>query len=242
MTYRFLFLFFWVQAIHAEEYHFSSISGSYAQLVGEEVLTQIYSKIGADIKVTRMPAKRAAIEATKGRVDGEVMRIWSYGADHKEVIRVPTSYYYLETMAFYKKGSGVEINSNADLEKYSTLRVRGVKHARDVTEGLENVYDYNDVETMLKAVDKERQSVALAHRTDALFAIQKFNILDLEFADKPLSSFPLYHYVHKNNAHLVDTIDRLILQLKHSGELGEIIESAERKVFESNGLVFKPWY
>lgn len=170
------------------------------------------------------------------------MRIWSYGSDHPEVVRVPTSYYYLETMAFYKKGSGVVINSIADLDKYSALRVRGAKHSLGVTEGLENVYDYNDVETMLKAVDRERQSVALAHRTDALFAIQKFKIKDLEFAEKPLSAFPLYHYVHKNNAHLVDKIDHLILKMKHSGELGEMIESAERHVLESNGLVFKPWY
>ena len=80
--------------------------------------------MGIDIQVTGMPGNRAAIETTKGRVDGEIMRIWSYGIDNPDVIRVPTPYYFLETMAFYKEGSDVVVNSAEDLAKYSVLKVR----------------------------------------------------------------------------------------------------------------------
>lgn len=96
-------------------------------------------------------------------------------------------------MPFYKKDSGIVINSAEDLAKYSVLKVRGVKHTNNITAGLVNTYDYDDTKSMLNALDKHRGNVALTHTGDGLFVI-----------DKPLSILALYHYVHKKNAHLVE--------------------------------------
>lgn len=239
MIIRLLLVFSLIQSVSAEEYHFVAISGLYEQEVGEIVLAEIYRKLEVGFKVSRVPGQRAVIEATQGRVDGEVMRIWSYGEEHPEVIRIPTSYYFLETMAFYKKGSGIKVSSVEDLAKYSVLKVRGVKHTNSVTAGLVNVYDFDDTKSMLTTLDKRRKSVALTHRGDGLFALEKYGIDEVEFSEYPLFSFPLYHYVHKNHAHLVDKIDRVILDMKEAGDLDRLIRRAERQVFESNGLSYQ---
>lgn len=77
------------------------------------------------------------------------MGVWTvkrcYGIDHPEALRIPTPYYQIETTAFYKKDSDIVINSVADLAKYSLLRVRGVKHTINITDGFEQVYDYHYV-------------------------------------------------------------------------------------------------
>ncbi|CCK77493.1 Conserved hypothetical protein [Oleispira antarctica RB-8] len=228
------------QPCRAEEYKFVSIDGLYEQQVGQIILPQIYKKLGIDISITPMPGNRAVLETVSGRMDGEIMRIGSYGIDHPEVLRIPTSYYHLETMAFYKKGSSVDITSAKDLSQYSVLKVRGVKHTSNITKGLENVYDYDDTVSMLNALDKHRVNIALTHAGDGLFAIVKHQIKDIDYnISKPLSILPLYHYVHKKNVHLVEQVDRIIREMKASGELDKIIDRAEKEVFELHGLPLK---
>lgn len=233
MIIRFLFILCLIPSVNAEQYHFAAISDLYEQKVGEIILTHVYQKMGIDIQVTGMPGNRAAIETTKGRVDGEIMRIWSYGIDNPDVIRVPTPYYFLETMAFYKEGSDVVVNSAEDLAKYSVLKVRGVKHTNIITKGLDNVYDYDDTKSMLNALDEHRSNVALTHKGDGVFAISQYKIEHVIPAKKPLAVFSLYHYIHKKNAHLVERVNRILLDMKKSGELNTLILKAEKQVFES---------
>lgn len=239
MLSRFLLIFAFIQFVYAEEYHFVSISGLYEQEVGEIILAEIYDRAGIGFNVSRLPGRRAVIETTQGRVDGEIMRIWSYGEEHSEVIRIPTAYYFLETMAFYKQGSDVEVSSVEDLTKYPVLKIRGVKHTNIVTAGLTDVYDYDDTQSMLKALNKQRSNVVLTNRGDGLFAIEKYGIQGIDFSKYPLFSFPLYHYVHKKNVHLVDKIDRVIAEMKETGELDILIRRAERQVFESSGMSYR---
>jgi polar amino acid transport system substrate-binding protein len=227
------------QSSRAEEYHFASISELYEQQVGAIIVSQIYKKLGIKISITPMPGERAMLETVSGRMDGEIMRIGSYGDEYLQVIRIPTPYYHLETMAFYKKDSGIVIGSAADLAKHSVLKVRGVKHTNNITAGLSNVYDYDDTESMLKALDKDRNNVALTHTEDGLFAIEKYHIEQVDHLGKPLLILPLYHYVHKKNAHLVEKVDRIIREMKDSGELRTLIRLAEKKVFQLHGLPFQ---
>lgn len=240
MIVRLLFVLALIPACSAEEYRFVSISGLYGQEVGEIILAEVYKRIGVDIKVSRMPGQRAVIEATSGRVDGEVMRIWSYGVEHPELIRVPTSYYFLESVAFYRKGSGIQVDTVEDLAKYSVLKVRGVKHANTITAGLTRVYDYDDSQEMFNALKADRDNVALTNRADGSFTIKKYNLQDIESSSHPLLSFPLYHYVHHKNKHLVEKIDREILAMKGSGELDQLIYAAEKQVYKSYGLSYEP--
>jgi polar amino acid transport system substrate-binding protein len=228
-----------IQPSQAEQYHFVSISGLYVQEIGQIVLPKVYQKLGIEISITPMPGNRAMLETVSGRMDGETMRIESYGIDHPETLRIPTPYYQIDTTAFYKKDSGIVINSVADLAKYSLLRVRGVKHTINITEGFKQVYDYDDTESMLKALGNHRDHVALAHTGDGLFAMEKYKINHVEYSDKPLSLLSVYHYVHKKNAHLVEKVDRVIREMNESGELERLVKNAEKTLFKLNGLPFR---
>lgn len=223
-------------AAKAEEYDLVSIVGLYEQQVGQIILPEVYKKLGIDITITAMPGKRAMLEAVSGRKDGEIMRIWSYGIEHPETVRIPTPYYKLETMVFFKEGHDVHVDSAEDLANYSVLKVRGVKHTNNITAGLENVYDYDDTESMLRALSKHRNNIALTHTVDGLFSINKFRLQGIRWLDKPLAIFPLYHYVHKKHAHLVERLDKVLIEMKRSGELDKLIILAEKKVLKNNDM------
>ncbi len=193
-----LFLIF-VSSANAEEYHFVSIDKLIEQEIGRIVLPQVYESLGIDITIAPLPGKRAQYEAKSGISDGEIMRIFSYGLENPTTIRVPTPYYYLETMAFIKKGSGIKIRNKNDLSKYAIAKVRGVKHTNNITQGLTNVSDLNTTKQAMRFLVKGRADVALTNTIDGLMALKELGIDNIITIKKPLATLDLFHYIHEDH-------------------------------------------
>ncbi|BHH82093.1 substrate-binding periplasmic protein [Desulforhopalus sp. 52FAK] len=214
----------------AEEYNFVSIKGLIEQEVGQLIIPEIYKKIGATVTITPVPGKRAQQEATTGKKDGEIMRIWTYGEENPTTIRVPTPYYQLETMAFIKKGSGIVINSKEDLAKYKLVKVAGVKHTNNISVGMPNVHNINNTELMMKFLQSGRADVALTNTVDGLLVLKKMGITDIVPIDKPLAVLDLFNYIHESRKDIVPKVDAAIQDMKASGELNDVIKMAEAKI------------
>ncbi|MCW7752970.1 transporter substrate-binding domain-containing protein [Desulfobotulus sp. H1] len=233
---------FWLMAVFfcmagftmAEEYHFVSIEQLIEQEVGRVVLPEIYKKLGMEVSITPMPGRRAQEEAVSGVKDGEIMRIYAYGEANPSMIRVPTPYYYLETMAFIRKNSGVEIKSREDLEKYKNVKVRGIIHTNQITEGLskEHIHEVNTTEQMMQFLQHGRADVALANTVDGMLILKKLGFEDILTVDKPLAVLDLFHYIHEKNKHLVPRVDAVISEMKQSGELDILIKKAESRIIQ----------
>jgi len=238
MKYRFMLalaaiFFSSVSVAQTEDYQFASIEFLFEQQVGAKVLPEIYAKLGLTISITPMPGKRAQREAVTGHKDGEIMRIWTYGVENPTMIRVPTAYYQLETMAFVHKNSQIKLASNADLQNHNLLKVRGVKHTDNITHGLKYVFNYNDTFTMMEALAQTHNSIALTNTADGLYAIKKLNIDYLKPLPPALATLELYHYINPKNADLVPKIDAVIKSMKTSGELDMLLKQAEDEVLAS---------
>ena len=220
----------------AESYHFVSIDKLIEQEIGRVVLPQIYDKLDLSITITPLPGKRAQFEVTSGSRDGEIMRIYSYGEENNTVIRVPTAYYYLETMAFVRKGSGVVINSKEDLLNYKVVKVRGVKHTNNITKGHESVVDLNNTRQIMQFLAAGRANVALTNTVDGLMTIEELGLDEIEPVGVPLERSELYHYIHQKHEELVPKIDHVIKQMIISGELERIIKDAEAAVIDGKTM------
>ena len=235
MKYRFILalaaiVFSSVSVAQTEDYQFASIEFLFEQQVGAKVLPEIYAKLGLSISITPMPGKRAQREAVTGHKDGEIMRIWTYGVENPTMIRVPTPYYQLETMAFVHKNSQITLASNADLLDHNLFKVRGVKHTDNITHGLKYVFNYNDTLSMMTALGVSHNSIALTNTADGLYAIKKLNIDYIKPLPPALATLELYHYINPKNAALVPKIDAVIKAMKASGELDILLQKAENEV------------
>ncbi|MFT5235905.1 MAG: polar amino acid transport system substrate-binding protein [Shewanella sp.] len=215
----------------AEEYHFVAIENLIEQQVGREVLPHFYRKLGYKISITSLPGKRASSLVSTGEKDGEIMRIFSYGIEYPQTIRVPTPYYSLQTMAFYKKDSGVVINRKEDLEHYKIAKVRGVKHTDNITEGMPFVHDMDSTLAMMDFLELGRAQVALTNTIDGLVAIKARGYTDIVSLSEPLDELYLYHYIHQDHPQLAAEVNKVIQQMKSTGELDNVIKQAEKKVF-----------
>ncbi|WDE07439.1 transporter substrate-binding domain-containing protein [Thalassomonas viridans] len=223
----------------ADSYEFASIEYLSEQELGRIVLPQIYQSLGIDITITPLPADRAQYVATSGKKDGEIMRIWTYGDENSTTIRVPTPYYYLETMPFVLKQGDIDISKAQDLENYSLVKVRGVKHTNNITAGLNRVYEVNSSEVMFKLLSSGKVDVALTNTLDGNLALERLGYKNIVAMDKPLAVLPLYHYVHEKHQALVPVIDQAIQRLKSSGELQKLIEKAEKQIIQDKGLYLR---
>lgn len=211
-------------------YNFASIELLIEQEVGRIVLPQIYKNIGIDITITPLPAKRAELLASIGQSDGEIMRIWSYADENKEMIRVPTPYYSLQTMPFSLASKQLNIVSKDDLKRYKLAKIRGVKHTDNITNGLSHVVEMNSTENMFKILQSGLVDVVLTNTTGGQLILKKLGYQNIIPAKMPLAVFPLYHYIHQKNKKLVPLINQEIMRLRQSGELETLIALADKQV------------
>lgn len=245
MQYRIgvFFLFFIVNHIcMAETYHFVSIESLAEQKIGNLILPEIYKKLGKKITITPLPGKRAQKVAASGVKDGEVMRIFSYGIDNETLIRVPTPYYYLNTMAFTLKDSGIVINSIDDLKNYRLVKVMGVKHTDNITEGLSNVQEVKNTEQMMGMILKGRADVALTSAIDGKLVLKMLAITEITHSTKPLVVLALYHYINKTHINLVAKVDAVINEMQENGEMQLLIENSENKVLDLIPIKFNRYF
>lgn len=231
-------LIYWLLPINifATQYHLVSIEKLAEQEIGRIIMPQVYQRAGLDVTITPMPGKRAQAEVISGRKDGEIMRIWHYGTENPTTIRVPTPYYFLETMAFIRKDSGITITSKADLAKYRLVKIRGVKHTNYITAGMLNVYDIESTEAMFKLLQNNRADVALTNTLDGQLLLSKLGLDTITAIKKPLAVLPLYHYLHRNNADLVSKIDAALKAMIDSGELKTLIDKAKQQVIRQRAV------
>ncbi|WP_286232682.1 substrate-binding periplasmic protein [Thalassotalea sediminis] len=211
-------------------YKFASIENLIEQELGRLILPVIYRNLGIDIIVTPLPAERAQYLANAGIKDGEIMRIWSYGEENPNVIRVPTPYYYLETMPFILRNSKVSINQVEDLINYRIAKVRGVKHTNNITKGLHKVSNTNSTKNMFMLLNNGVVDIAITNTIDGVLNAEKMGYKDIIPLDEPLAVKPLYHYIHKRHKGLVELVDNEIKRLQENGELKRLIEQAEKKL------------
>jgi hypothetical protein len=215
-------------------YHFASIEFLIEQEVGRIVLEQIYNNIGINITISPLPAKRAQYLANTGIKDGEIMRIWTYGDENLNSIRVPTPYYYLETMPFVLKKSRIVIKQKQDLAEYRLAKIRGVKHTNNITQGFSNIYEMSSTEVMFKQLLSGNVDVVLTNTIDGNLVLKRLGLSDIKMMQSPLVRLPLYHYVNQKNQHLVPLIDQEIQRMKSNGGLVDLIALAEQSVMRLN--------
>lgn len=215
-------------------HNFVSINYLIEQEIGRIVLPEIYEQLGMYISITPLPGKRAQYEATTGLKDGEIMRIFSYGEENPTTLRVPTPYYYLETMAFVHIDSNIEINSKDELANYKIAKVRGVKHTNNITHGLKNVTDHDTTRQIMRLVESGFVDVALTNRIDGLMVIKEMGLKNVIPTTKPLARLDLFHYIHNKKKYLIPAINHKIKEMKRTGELSELVTKAESMILKQS--------
>lgn len=171
-----------------------------------------------------MPGLRSLKMSNDGKLSGEAMRIWEAGMTYTNLIRVPTP--LLSFSAFSYTLDGKKINKINDLNSVHRIGIqRGVMHAENAVKGRKGVFRASSIGELAHKFSNGAVDVVLAFG----------RILELEFKNQnlpgtltkgaPLETVTVYHYLHKNNSHLVDRIDNEIKRMHEDGSILKITKS-----------------
>ncbi|MEL7637198.1 MAG: transporter substrate-binding domain-containing protein [Anaerolineaceae bacterium] len=208
------------------------IEGVGDQDVAIKILGDVFKQAGIPVAFKALPGDRAKAMAIEGTMDGEAARIFSYGEKNPMLLRVPTTYYGLETTAYAKKTSNILIKNKQDLDKYKIAVVKGVQHSKDMVEGLENVTVVEDGETMMKLVETGKVDIALTSTVNGDGLLKKMGLNEIERVGT-LTRLVEFIYFNKKNSDLVPKVDEAIKNMSQSGELTKLTEKYETEYLDS---------
>lgn len=206
-------------AAQAETIRLARIENIPDQAVGAEILQAVYRRMNIELVLVDMPAKRALIESSAGRVDGEVHRILAVKDEYPTLLPVRVPFNYIEPSAFVKRRE-FRVEGWASLRPYAIGIVRGVGSSERGTHGMPQVEAVTSMDLLMEMLAAERIEVAV----NDLFSGRLVNRrLGLDGAlrpqSPPLERVLLYHFLHESHRELVGRVEATMRQMEASGEL-----------------------
>ncbi len=206
-----------------ETLRFAGIKGSLNTYISMQVLEEAYAKLGIRIELVELPAERALYVSSSGKLDGEVFRIANLHSRYRDLVPVPTAINELEGVVFVKK-IDFKVNGWDSLKPYKTGGQVGVKFVERNTSHM-NPYMVGSNNQLFKMLDRERIDVAVAAYVNGIKAIKEQKLTSIRALKPPLETYPLYHYLHKKHAHLIDKLNPVLLKMQTSGRIRQIREA-----------------
>ncbi len=187
------------------------------------IYTEAFNRLGYSLKYIGYPAKRASLLSDRGKVDGEIHRVASYGDKHPNVIRVNEPHFSIYFSAF-------GIKPDLKVNGWNSLKGSGYKvnHRRGVkltSSKLPSVVEKADLEIISKPIQGLRKVVI--GRTDLYIDVETV-IKDLlvnsgEFENSKIrkigvmEKINVHMFMHKKNIALVPKLEEILKKMKKEG-------------------------
>lgn len=204
------------------------------QAVGAEILKAVYQRVGVELVLVDLPAKRALIESSQGRVDGEIQRILAVKDEYPTLLPVRVPVNYIEPAAFVKRRQ-FRVDGWESLRPHAIGIVRGVGSSERGTRGMPRVEAAGTMDQLMLMLAAERIDVAV---NDLFSGVLVNRRLGLDGALRPLSPplerILLYHFLHESHRDLIPRLEETMRQMEATGELERLRrEITERMLDEA---------
>ena len=153
------------------------------QQVGAEILQAVYQRLGFTVEFVDLPAKRALLESSQGRVDGEVQRVLAVQSEYPSLLPVQPSINYIEPSAFVKR-LDFPVDGWRSIAGYSIGIVRGVGSSERGTQGMARVEAVATMDQLMQMLAHDRIEVAVNDRFSGLLINRRLR-LEMEIMRSP---------------------------------------------------------
>lgn len=203
------------------------------QLVGSAILEVVYQRLDIALEFVDMPAKRALVESSQGRTDGEVQRVLDVGREYPSLLVVQPSINYIEPAAFVKR-LDFHVAGWSSLAPYSIGIVRGVGSSERGTRGMARVEAVTSMDQLMDILANDRVEVAVSDQFSGWLVVRRRH---LETMIRPLTPvlehIPLYHFLNERHRELIPRVARVIGEMAASGELERLREELTARMIRT---------
>lgn len=187
---------------------------------GLGLITEMYRRIGYQLREARLPVRRAAREPDAGEIDGELMRAVDPDQRFPDLITVPGALIEDDIVAFTAGNPALLLNGWRGLDGHTVCTRPGIA---PVEEGLSaaagvSVTFAADSVRVFRLLKAGRCDFAVLPRS-AWIEAQEAGIGGLAEAAPVLDHFTTYHQVGRRRAMLVPSLAAVLRQLRAEGAI-----------------------
>lgn len=205
------------RAICAQEriYTIGYNSGADIHLLVRDRLRAVYRRAGLDVRFVPLPQKRSLHSADSGELDAEAGRVAGIERTYTNLVRVDEKIADLVCAAFARRDSGVAAYSDDLLDSLRVGHVHGVLWAEQKMAGRPST-TVGDYEGLVNILLHGRVDLILGSRYSvrSVLAGMGGQGRDVVLLEPLIRIVPMYHYVHRKNAHLIPLLEKAIRELR----------------------------
>lgn len=197
--------------------------------VAFDIVREAYRRIGMDAVERTLPGERAVQAVNAGEYAGDVIHIAGLELRYPNLVRVPVPVAYTN-MALVAR-TAWDAPPPADwgaLAPYTVCIRRGIKAIEQATAGLPRITSVNQYDNIVRMVKLGRCDVAAIPAAFWL-AVDGAELKGVKEV-KIMQRWPLYHYVHKSHASLVEPLAAALQALQRSGYQAERLAAFEQRL------------
>ncbi|WP_157230844.1 substrate-binding periplasmic protein [Kiloniella laminariae] len=200
---------------------FSAIEKSSYSTISERVMREAYARMGIEARFSALPAARALAVANSGSVDGELYRIKNVHLRYKNLLMLPVPIGIMEGVAI-TTDPDITLSAWQDLKPYRVCIRNGVKFSEIGTRDLP-VDTSNSNEQLFTKLGSNRCDVIILARLTSIPLAKKFvKEMKTPVYYHVVETYPLFHYLHKKNQHLVPKLTAVLKRMEREGTIAKI--------------------
>ncbi|WP_395021735.1 substrate-binding periplasmic protein [Dongia sp.] len=204
------------------------------QVIGGEIMTAVYAKLGIKVEFVDVEAVRALELSSSGAIDGEIQRIAAVAEQFPTLIRIATPVNYIEPAAF-TRGLTFPVDGWASIADFQIGIVRGVGSSERGTKGMLHVQTATSLENLILMLDHDRFQVMVTDRISGEVSLKKMGLADrIRALSPPLQRIELYHYLNQKHQLLAARVAAVLAEMAASGELAALRERLVQRVLSGD--------
>ena len=188
----------------------------------DRLLKETFGRLGLRLKVIKLPAERALLNANIGIDDGDAFRIAGLEKLYPNLISVPETLYTISFVGFTKKET-VSLNGWKSLRPYSVGIIIGWKIFEQKSALMGQVTKVNDADHLFRMLKHGRVDLALYSQLPGRLHIQKNKLKGVRMLQPPLKMVDMFLYLNKKHQGLVSKISATLRAMKADQTYQQII-------------------
>lgn len=180
------------------------------------VAGEAFRRVGLKLKLVKLPAERALINANEGVEDGDLSRIAGIEKVYPNLVRVPEKIFVMDFVAFTRSGL-IKHASWQNLKQYSVAYIKGWKiFEQNLLPGTE-ITTAEGPKQIMNMLELDRTQVALYSRWMGLAIAKRMGIKGIRVVEPALAERAMYIYLNKRYASYIPALARALRDIKQEG-------------------------
>ncbi|BBB68824.1 ABC transporter substrate-binding protein [Undibacterium sp. YM2] len=174
-------------------------------------LTECYKKLGMQVEFVNLPGNRALQESNSGRLDGELMRKTGLGVEYPNLLQIMVPLATTNTVAF-AMDKNIDLDKGwASLKEHTFSYETGTKVIEQNTQGFSTGHAEHNIKAAFRQMLNRRVELIVIDEQAGLQLVKEMGLEGtVHMLTPPISTTPLYHYLHKKHADLANRLEALL--------------------------------